>query len=65
MGLRERLQAVTQFFQKAAIRGHKLRQEDERGEKRAPSGGERDRQRDGPRGSGTTAEDRGGERASR
>ncbi|MDF2759093.1 MAG: hypothetical protein K0S99_1725, partial [Thermomicrobiales bacterium] len=26
MGLRERLQKVTQFFQKAATRGHQLRE---------------------------------------
>ena len=58
MGLRERLQSVTQFFQKAATRGHQLRENEERGENRAPSGGEQDRQRDEPRGTGSAAEDR-------
>jgi hypothetical protein len=63
MGLRERLQAVTQFFQNAATRGHQLRQEEERGENSAPSAGEQSRQRDEPGGGGTTAEDRNGEPA--
>ena len=63
MGLRERLQAVTQFFQNAATRGHQLRHEEERGENGAPSAGEQSRQRDEPRGDGTTAEDRNGEPA--
>lgn len=62
MGLRERLQAVTQFFQNAATRGHQLRQEEERGENGAPSAGEQSRQLDEPRGDGTTAEDRDRER---
>jgi hypothetical protein len=63
MGLRERLQAVTQFFQKAATKGHELRENEERGENGAPSGGEQSRQRDEPRGNGTPTENRDGEQA--
>ena len=63
MGIRERLQAVTQFFQKAATRGHQLRQEDERSEKREPPAGALDRQRHEPPQSGPATEDRDGERA--
>jgi hypothetical protein len=64
MGLRERLQTVTQFFQKAATRGHRLRQEDERGENHAPSSGEQAQQREERRLGGMTAEDRDREQAS-
>ena len=64
MGLRERLQSVTQFFQKAATRGHRLRQEDERSEKSAPSSGEQSRQREERRLGGMTSEDRDWEQAS-
>jgi hypothetical protein len=64
MGLRERLQAVTQLFQKAASRGHQLRQEDERGENHAPSSGEQSRQREERRRGAMTAEDREWEEAS-
>jgi len=64
MGLRERLQTVAQFFQKAAIRGQGLRQEDERGENHAASAGEQTRQREERRRGGMTAEDRDWEQAS-
>ena len=64
MGLRERLQMVTQFFQKAATRGHQLRQEDERNESQAPSAGEQGRQQEARRLGGMTAEDRAREQAS-
>jgi hypothetical protein len=46
MGLRERLQAVTQFFQKAATKGHQLREEEARDESAASSAGKETRQRD-------------------
>jgi hypothetical protein len=58
MGLRERLQTVTQFFQKAATRGHQLRQDDARDESSASSAGEQSRQREERRRGGMTAEDR-------
>jgi hypothetical protein len=58
MGLRERLQSVTQFFQKAATRGHRLRQEDERDEQQASSAAEQTRQRDARRPGGMTADGR-------
>ena len=61
MGLRERLQSVTQFFQKAATRGHELRQEDESGENQASSTAEQTRQREAQRPDGMTAEDRDSE----
>jgi hypothetical protein len=64
MGLRERLQTVTQFFQNAATKGRQLRQEDERGENDAPSAGEQTRQREERRRGGMTAEDRDWEQAS-
>lgn len=64
MGLRERLQMVTQFFQKAATRGHQLRQEEERDESQAPSTGEQGRQREERRLGGTTAEDQAREQTS-
>ena len=64
MGLRERLQSVTQFFQKAATKGHELRQDDERDESQAPPAGEQTRQRDERRLGGMTAEDRAREQAS-
>jgi hypothetical protein len=38
MGLRERLQQVTQLFQKAASRGHQLRQEDGNRDRQTQSG---------------------------
>ena len=63
MGLRERLQTVTQFFQKAASRGRRLRQEDELSESHAPSAGEQTRQREAQSRSGVTAEDRDREQA--
>jgi hypothetical protein len=63
MGLRERLQAVTQFFQKAATRGHQLRENEERGENDASSAGEQTRQREERRLGGMTAEDRDWEQA--
>ncbi len=64
MGLRERLQMVTQFFRRAASRGHQLRQEDARDERQAPSAGEQSRQREARRLGGMTAEDRASEQAS-
>ena len=64
MGLRERLQSVTQFFQKAATRGHRLRQEDEGDESLGSSAGEQSRQREERRLGGMTAEDRAWEQAS-
>ena len=64
MGLRERLQSVTQFFQSAATKGHQLREDEERDESPAPSAGEQARQRDEQRLGGMTAEDRAWEQAS-
>jgi hypothetical protein len=64
MGLRERLQTVTQFFQKAATRGHQLRQDDARDESPASSAEEQSRQREVRRLGGMTAEDRAWEQAS-
>jgi hypothetical protein len=64
MGLRERLQNVTQYFQKAATRGHELREEEARDEGAASSEGEQSRQREEQRLSGMTAEDRDWEQAS-
>ena len=64
MGLRERLQKVTQFFQKAATRGHRLREQEARNEDAATSAGEQDRQREERRLGGMTAEDRDWEQAS-
>jgi hypothetical protein len=64
MGLRERLQSVTQFFQKAATKGHQLREDLEHDESPAPSAGEQTRQRDERRLGGMTAEDRAWEQAS-
>ena len=64
MGLRERLQSVTQFFQKAATRGHRLREADKRGANRASPTGEQNRQREERRLGGMTAEDRDREQAS-
>jgi hypothetical protein len=63
MGLRERLQTVTQFFQNAATKGRRLREE-ERGENDAPSAGEQIRQREERRRGGMTAEDQDWEQAS-
>jgi hypothetical protein len=64
MGLRERLQSVTQFFQKAATRGHQLRQEDERGENDDSSAGDQTHQREERRLGGMSTEDRDWEQAS-
>ena len=64
MGLRERLQSVTRFFQKAATRGHELRREDEGGENDASASGEQTRQREVRRLGGMSAEDREWEQAS-
>jgi hypothetical protein len=64
MGLRERLQSVTRFFQKAATKGHQLRQEDEGGENQASSSGDQNRQREARRLGGMSAEDRDWEQAS-
>jgi hypothetical protein len=64
MGLRERLQKVTQFFQKAATRGHQLREEEARDEGAASSAGDQSRQREERRRGGMTAEDRDWEKAS-
>jgi hypothetical protein len=64
MGLLERLQSVTQFFQKAATRGHELRQDEERGENDASSAGDQTRQREERRVGGMSAEDRDWEQAS-
>jgi hypothetical protein len=64
MSLHERLQSVTQFFQKAATRGHRLRQEDERGENSASSSGEQTQQREERGLGGMTAQDRDWEQAS-
>ena len=60
MGLRERLQNVTQFFQKAATRGHQLRENDDPGS----SAGSQSSQREARRLDGMTAEDRDREQAS-
>ena len=61
MGLRERLQSVTRFFENAATKGRRLRQEDERDEIHAPASGEPAGQRtERQRGEGT-AEDGDGE----
>lgn len=64
MGLRERLQMVTQFLQKAATRGHQLRRDDERDERQAPSAAEQGSQREERRPGGMTAEDREAEQGS-
>jgi hypothetical protein len=64
MGIRERLQSVMQFFQRAATRGHQLREDAEGGESAAPSAGDQSRQRDERRLGGMTAEDRAWEQAS-
>jgi hypothetical protein len=63
MGLRERLQKVTQFFQKAATRGHQLREEEARDEGAASSAGDQSRHREAQRRGGMTAEDRDWEKA--
>jgi hypothetical protein len=63
MGLRERLQKVTQFFQKAATRGHQLREEEARDESAASSAGDQSRQREERRRGGMTAADRDWEKA--
>ncbi|MDF3017637.1 MAG: hypothetical protein K0R44_2862, partial [Thermomicrobiales bacterium] len=55
MGLRERLQKVTQFFQKAATKGHELRAEEARDEGAASSAGDQIRQREERRLGGMTA----------
>ena len=59
MGLRERLQTVTQFFQKAATKGRRLRQEDERGQDDAPSS-KQTSQREARRRGGMAADGRDG-----
>ncbi len=64
MGLRERLQMVTQFFQKAATRGHQLREDEARDASTASFAGEQGRQREERRLGGMTAEDRAWEQAS-
>ena len=64
MGLRERLTTVTRFLQRAASRGHQLREEDERGEQAAPSAAEQSSQWEARRLDGMTAEDRDGEQGS-
>jgi hypothetical protein len=55
MGIQERLQTVTQFFQKAATRGHELREDEEQGENHASSAGEQSRQQGGMTAEGGTA----------
>jgi len=62
MGLRERLQGVAQFFQKAATRGHELR-EKEHDEGPPPSAGEQSRDQEERRLGGMTAKDRTPEHA--
>ena len=64
MGLRERLQSVTQLFQSAATKGHQLREDEERGESPAPSAGTEGDRRDEPRQDAMTAEDREKEQTS-
>ena len=64
MGLRERLQSVTQFFQSAATKGHQLREDAEGDESAASSAGDQSRQREERRQGGMTAEDRAWEQAS-
>jgi hypothetical protein len=64
MGLRKRLQSVTQFFQKAATRGHQLREDAEGDESAASSAGDQSCQREARRHGGMTAEDRAWEQAS-
>jgi hypothetical protein len=63
MGLRERLQSVTQFFQQAATKGHQLREDEERGENHASSAGEQARQGEERHQGGMTAENRDSEQA--
>jgi len=55
MGIQERLQTVTQLFQKAATRGHELREDEEQGENHSSSGAEQTRQQDGMTAGGGTA----------
>jgi hypothetical protein len=64
MGLRERLQTLTQLFHRAATQGHQLRQDDARDESSSSSAGEQSRQREERRLGGMTAEDRDREQAS-
>jgi hypothetical protein len=64
MGLRERLQKVTQYFQKAATKGHELREEEARDEGAASSEGEQSHQREEQPLGGLTAEDGDREKAS-
>ena len=64
MGLRECLQSVTQLFQSAATKGHRLRQDEERDQSQASAAGEQTRQREERRLGGMTAEDRDWEQAS-
>ena len=63
MGLGERLQSVTQFFQKAATRGHQLREDEERGDNDASSPGEQALQGEDRRQGGMTAENGDSEQA--
>jgi hypothetical protein len=56
---------VTQFFEKAATRGHALRQDEERDESQAPSAGKQGSQREERRPGGMSAEDRAREKAGR
>jgi hypothetical protein len=65
MGLRERLQSVTQFFQKAATKGHELRQEDESGENQASSVAEQTPEGEASHPGGMTADGRNKEQADR
>lgn len=64
MGLRERLQMVTQVFQRARSKGRQLREDDEGGEGEASSAAEQSSQREARRLGGMTAEDRDWEQAS-
>jgi hypothetical protein len=64
MGLRERLQKVTQFFRRATTQGHQLRQDDARDESSSSSAGEQSRQREERRLGGMAAEDRDWEQPS-
>ncbi len=64
MGLRERLQMVTRFFESAATKGHQLRADEARDERQAASAEEQSSQREERRLGGMTAEDRDWEQAS-
>jgi hypothetical protein len=65
MGLQERLQQVTRFLQRAATKGHQLRQDEAGDESAAASAGEQGRRREERPLDGMSAEDRARKQTSR